>query len=201
MGALMLLCGTSCARNKEKKNNQAENKSSMAEGKKVLVAFYSRTGENYGVGNIKKGNTHIIAEMIAAETGGKLFEIVPEKAYPEKYDDCVEMARKEKEAVARPAVKTDIAVEDYDVVFLGYPNWWGDMPMVVYTFIEKHDWNGKTVVPFCTNEGSGMSDTERYIAESCKGATVKKGLDMRGTKAQNNRDEAKKVVVSWLGTL
>lgn len=170
----------------------------MKTDKKVLVVFFSHTGENYAVGNITKGNTHIVAEMIAEATGGRLFEIVPEKAYPETYQECVEVAKQEKEHNARPAVRGDIAAEDYDVVFLGYPNWWGDMPMAVYTFLEKHDWRGKTIMPFCTHEGSGLSGTERRIADACKGATVGKGLALRGATAQNKRDEARKAVQSWL---
>ena len=117
------------------------------------------------------------------------------------YDATVEIAKKEKAQKARPAIKGDVNVEDYDVIFLGYPNWWGDMPMCVYTFIEKHDWNGKTVVPFCTHEGSGLSSTESYIANACKGATVAKSLAVRGETAQNKRDQARKTVNSWLEKL
>ncbi len=173
------------------------------EQRKVLVTYFSRTGENYGVGNIEKGNTCIVAEMIAAATGGTLFEIEPVKAYPAGYDDCVDIAKKEQEAGARPAIKGDIAVEDYDVIFIGYPNWWGDMPMAVYTFIEKHNWQGKTVVPFCTHEGSGLSATERYIATACKGADVAvgKGLAIQGRVAQENRAAAQKKVNGWLTEL
>lgn len=166
--------------------------------KKVLVAFFSHTGENYTVGKIEKGNTHIIAEMIAAETGGTLFEIVPQNAYPKTYNACVEVAQKEKKANARPAIKEDTPVEEYDVIYIGYPNWWGDLPMPVYTFIEKHDWNGKTVIPFCTHEGSGLSDTEQRIAAACKGTTIRKGLAVRGAMAQNDRTQAKKTVLAWL---
>lgn len=129
----------------------------------MLVVFFSRTGENYAVGNIEKGNTHIVAEIIAKEIGGKLFRIETVKPYPDEYKACVEVAKAEKENNTRPEVKGDVKVENYDIIFLGYPNWWGDMPMAVYTFIEKHNWNGKTVVPFCTHEGSGLSGTERKL--------------------------------------
>lgn len=178
-------------------DKQQENKD-MKTDRKVLVVFFSHTGENYGVGDITKGNTCIVAEMIAEATGGELFEIVPAQAYPKSYDACVALAKKEKSAAARPAIEGDTKVEDYDTVFIGYPNWWGDMPMPVYTFIERHDWHGRQVIPFCTHEGSGLSDTEKYIAEACKGATVGKGLQMRGTTAQNSREQAKKSVLAWL---
>ena len=170
----------------------------MKESKKILVAFFSRTGENYAVGHIEKGNTHIVAEMIAEATGGTLFQIEPAVPYPDGYDECVDIAKRELESNARPAVKGDIAVEDYDVVFIGYPNWWGNMPMAVYTFIEKHDWNGKSVVPFCTHEGSGLSDTERKLKDACKGATVSEGLAIKGTTAQNLQPQALKAVQTWL---
>lgn len=199
-GFATLFCTNSCAQkqsNLTNENEKTETKSMKTENK-VLVAFFSRTGENYSVGNITKGNTHIIAEMIGKETGGDLFEVVPEKKYPDVYDECVDIAKKEKEASARPAIKGDITVEDYDVIFIGYPNWWGDMPMPVYTFIEKHDWNGKTVVPFCTHEGSGLSSTESCLTESCSGATVLSGLAVQGSTAQNSQDKAQKVVQAWI---
>lgn len=172
------------------------------EGKK-LVAFFSHTGENYNVGNIRKGNTHIIADMIADDTGADIFEIVPEKSYPMSYDECIEVAKREKQSGARPSVKDDVRVEDYDVIFLGYPNWWGEVPMCVYTFIEKHDWNGKTVIPFITHEGSGMGGTARKLAEACKGADVAvgKGLAVQGKVAQHNQDVALKSVKAWLESL
>lgn len=170
----------------------------MKNSKKVLVVFFSRTGENYAVGNIEKGNTHIIAEMIVKETEGKLFRIETVNPYPDEYKACVEVAKAEKESNARPEIKGDVKVEDYDVIFLGYPNWWGDMPMAVYTFIEKHNWNGKTVVPFCTHEGSGLSGTERKLKDACKGATVSEGLAIKGTTAQNSQPQALKTVQTWL---
>ena len=185
---VLCICGISAfAQNTAPKEN-------IMKDKKVLVAFFSRTGENYNVGNISKGNTHIIAEMIAGETNGKLFQIEPVKPYPDEYRACVDIAKTEKENKARPAVKEDIAAEDYDVIFLGYPNWWGDMPMAVYTFIEKHDWNGKTVIPFCTHEGSGLSDTENDIRKAAHGAAVTKGLAIHGSHV----DEAKSALAQWV---
>ena len=169
--------------------------------KKTLVAFFSRAGENYAVGHIEKGNTHILAEMIAAETGGDLFHIEPVTPYPDDYTECTEVAKRELNAKARPAIKGDTAVEDYDIIFIGYPNWWGDMPMPVYTFIEKHSWQGKTVIPFCTHEGSGLSGTENKLKAACKGATVLKGLAVRGATAQNAQAQAKESVNNWLGKL
>lgn len=170
-------------------------------GKKILITYFSHTGENYAVGVISEGNTAVIAKMIAAETDGTLFEIKTEKTYSESYDKCVDEAKKEQEAGARPAIVGDIDVENYDVIFIGYPNWWGDCPMAVYTFIEKHKWAGKTVVPFCTHEGSGLSGTDKNIQQACKGSTLLKGFALRGKTAQKERDEAKAAVKSWLGKI
>lgn len=169
--------------------------------KKVLVAFFSRVGENYTVGSIEKGNTHILAEIIAADTGGTLFRIEPVIPYPEDYEECTLTAKAEIIAKARPAIKGDAPVEDFDVIFVGYPNWWGDMPMPVYTFIEGHRWQGKTVVPFCTHEGSGLSDTEYKLARACEGAELLEGLAMRGYTVQNSQTETRRYVACWLEKL
>lgn len=169
--------------------------------KKILVAFFSRTGENYAVGRIEQGNTHIVAEMIASATGGTLFRIEPAIPYPDDYRACTEIAQREKRSKARPALVGEIAAEEYDVIFLGYPNWWGDLPMPVYTFLERHDWQGKVVIPFCTHEGSVLSDTENRLREACRGASVLNGLAVRGFVAQNEREKARKQVLEWLKQL
>ena len=169
--------------------------------KKILVAFFSRTGENYAVGHIEQGNTHIVAELIASATGGTIFRIEPATPYPDDYRACTEVAQREKRSKARPALVGDIAVEEYDVIFLGYPNWWGDLPMPVYTFLERHDWQGKVVIPFCTHEGSGLSDTENRLRTACRGASVLNGLAVRGAVAQNERETARRQVLEWLKRL
>lgn len=191
---MTLFISSSCAGNSSKNEIQQQSQNE----KKVLVAYFSHTGENYAVGNIKKGNTHIVAEMIAEETNGKLFEIKTVKPYPEDYHACTDVAKREKESNARPALQADIAAEDYDVVFIGFPNWWGDMPMAVYTFIEKHNWKGKTIIPFCTHEGSGLSKTEKSLQSFCKAANVLQGLAIKGTVAQNSREQARKSVLLWI---
>ena len=169
--------------------------------KKILVAFFSRTGENYAVGHIEQGNTHIVAEMIASATGGTLFRIEPATPYPDDYRACTEVAQREKRSKARPALVGDIAAEEFDVIFLGYPNWWGDLPMCIYTFLEQHDWQGKVVIHFCTHEGSGLSDTENLLRAACRGASVLNGLAVRGFVAQNEREKARKQALEWLKRL
>lgn len=168
------------------------------DNKKVLIAYFSRADENYSVGYIEKGNTEIIAEMIAEETKGKLFHIKPVIPYPADYNECIDLAKKEMNSQARPAIQGDAQVEDYDVIFLGYPNWWGDVPMAVYTFIEKHRWQGKTVIPFCTHEGSSLGSTEGKLKKACPGATFLPGLAIQGTTAQRNLQSAKQSIKAWL---
>ena len=182
---------TSCARNNKGKEQNMDNK-------KKLVVYFSRTGENYDVGNIKKGNTHIIAAMIAEEGKCDTFQIVPAVAYPDDYNKCIDVAKKEQESKARPTIKGDVKIEDYDIIFIGYPNWWGDMPMPVYTFIEKHNWQGKTIIPFCTHEGSGLGSTDSKLKAACQGATMLKGLAVQGFVAQNQQSKAKENVSAWL---
>lgn len=169
-------------------------------GAKVLVAYFSRTGENYGVGVIEKGNTEIIAEMIAAKTGGDLFRIESVNAYPSGYDDCTKMAREEKNANARPELTATVTdFDDYDVIYLGYPIWWSDMPMPIYTFLESYDFSGKTIIPFCTHAGSGLSGTVKSIQTACSGATIRDGFAISGATAQNDCTSAEKQVSDWLG--
>ena len=160
--------------------------------------YFSRTGENYGVGVIEEGNTAIVAKMVAEKTGADLFEIVPSEAYPEGYDECCEVALAEQNAGARPAFAQNIDLTPYSTVYLGYPIWWGDLPMCVYTFLEAHDWAGKDIHPFCTHAGSGLSGTESKIASTCSGANVGQGLSIAGTTAQNSRDQAQAAVDAWL---
>ena len=195
---------TACASDSSQNKAITNEETTMKTDPKKLVVFFSHAGENYNVGYIDKGNTHIIADMIAEAIDADIFEIVPEQGYPkDSYNECIEIAKKELESNARPAIKGDINIEDYDVVFIGYPQWWGEPPMCVYTFIEKHDWNGKTVIPFVTHEGSGMGGTDRKIATACKGANTLtgKGLAIQGKTAQENQSSAKKTVAKWLESL
>ena len=163
----------------------------------TLIAYYSRKGENYWAGGLKtigKGNTECAAEYVAEATGGDLFEIRTVKQYSESYMECIEEAKAELRADARPEVaEYPESLEGYDTIFLGYPNWWGTCPMCVFTFLEHFDLAGKRIIPFCTNEGSGMGGSERHLKRICKGATVEKGLPITGSQAANSRDK----VIAW----
>lgn len=173
----------------------------MAQGKSAVV-YFSRADENYSVGIIEKGNTEIVAEEIAKQAGidakTALFKIERTSPYPAAYRACTDEAKKEQNANARPALKSTPDISAFDTVYIGYPNWWGDLPMPMYTFLESQDWTGKTIVPFCTHEGSGLSGTEAALRKTCKGAAVKKGLAIRGSIAQNDKAQTEKAVKDWL---
>lgn len=151
----------------------------------ILTVYYSRKGQNYWGGSIKnleKGNTEILAEAIQAAVGGDIFEVDTVKPYAEDYHTCAEEAAAELKANARPRLKAYMeSLDSYDTIFVGFPNWWGTMPMPVFSFLERYDLNGKRIIPFCTNEGSGMGRSERDLKSICTGARVEKGLAVRGT--------------------
>ncbi|MBQ7594844.1 MAG: NAD(P)H-dependent oxidoreductase [Synergistaceae bacterium] len=175
--------------------------SALAADAKMLVVVFSRADENYSVGNITTGNTMVLAQMISEKTGAELFEVAPAKKYPANYDECTDLAKREQNQKARPAILADKDISDYDIIFLGYPIWWGDIPMCMYTFIEAHDWNGKTVIPFCTHEGSGAGRTASTLRNNLKGAEIRNVMAMRGATAQNRRNEASSTIDNWLKSL
>ena len=169
-------------------------------GKKILVAYFSRTGEEYNVGVITKGNTAVVADAIAELTGAAKFEIKTLKPYPQNYRETTDIAKKELQDNARPEiVGKPENLKDYDTVFLGYPIWWSDLPMAVYTFLESNDFNGKTIIPFCTSAGSYMTGKESRIADHAKGAKVlNKGLGLPGRMSQEDPKAVKNEVEKWL---
>ena len=168
--------------------------------KKSLVVFFSHTGENFfpgGTRYIEKGNTHIAAEMIAEIVGGELFEIKAVNEYSDVYKECVAQAVKEKGEDARPELVADIDITSYDVIYLGYPNWCGTMPMPVWTFLENHDWTGKVICPFCTNEGSGLANSVADIEKLAPAAEKKTGISIKGSQVQ----DAKELIETWIKEL
>lgn len=167
-------------------------------GSNMLVAYFSLDGEQYGVGVVEEGNTSIIARMIAEQTEADLFEIKPETPYPTTYQGLLDVSRQEMADNSRPKIAGTVDnMDNYDTLFIGYPNWWGDMPMIVYNFLESYNLSGKTIVPFCTHGGSGLSNTESTIAD-ITGGKMKDGFAIPGTTAQNDRDTARNNVTDWL---
>ncbi len=170
-------------------------------GKKCLIAYFSRKGQNYasgGIVDLKVGNTEVVANMIQKITGGDMFHIESVTAYPKDYTEATEVAKDELRAKARPKLTGQVKnMEAYDIIFLGYPNWWGTMPMPVFTFLESYDFSGKTIVPFCTHEGSGMGHSEKDIVKTCPKAALLEGIAIRGT----NASSADSTVSTWIDKL
>ena len=164
----------------------------------ALIAFYSRAGENYFGGayrRISVGNTEKAAQMLAEITGGELYHIQQAEPYSEDYQTCIAQAKADLKKKARPAVlNLPDSLDGYDEIYLGYPNYWGTMPMAVYTFLEHYDFTGKTIRPFCTHEGSGLSRTVQDIQKAAPGAVVARGLAIHGSSV----DSAKAAIEKWV---
>lgn len=171
-----------------------------AVGNNILVAYFSLADEQYEVGVIEKGNTQIIAEIIADQTGADTFSIERTAAYPSTYDELLEESREEEDNPPEIAGTVE-NMDDYDVIFIGYPIWWGDLPTIVKVFLETYDFSGKTVIPFCTHAGSGLSGTQGTVENLCEGAAVEDGLAVRGKTAQEDFDSAEDAVTDWLSGL
>ena len=169
----------------------------------TLVIYFSRTGEQYEVGVIDKGNTAIVAEMIAEQTGADMFEVLPvDDHYPMTYDALTDVAKQEQNDKARPEYSGELPdLAKYSTIFIGSPVWWGDWPMIMYTMFEKNDFSGKTLIPFSTHEGSGLSGFDKKLEGACPDSTIGKGLAIRGYDAQNNQEEVRESVGSWLTEL
>ena len=167
---------------------------------RTLVVYYSRRGMNYVGGKImdlKVGNTEVIAKKIQALTGSDIFQIETVKSYPADYTETTKVAQQEKDTNARPVLKSKVSnMNDYNVIYLGYPIWWGTMPMAVYTFLTTYDFAGKTIIPFCTNEGSGLGSSVQDIRRLCPKAIVLGGLEIKGSSVNEAASETK--VQNWI---
>jgi flavodoxin len=165
---------------------------------KSMIAYFSRAGSNYvggGVKNLQIGNTEVAARMIQKLSGGDSFKIDTVEAYPAGYEETTRVAQAERSQNARPELSGRVDnMDDYNLIFLGYPNWWGTMPMAVFAFLEAYDFSGKTILPFCTHEGSGMGHSEGDIKRLCPAAKVAKGLAIQGGSVR----EAQSAISEWL---
>jgi flavodoxin len=158
--------------------------SGLMGSKKILVAYFSHSG-----------NTHEIADQIHKSVGGDIFEIQAVKPYPHDYDACVQQAKQELDSGYKPALKRKIEnIESYDVVFMGYPIWWGTIPAPVRTFLWEYDFQGKSIVPFCTHEGSGLGRSVADISKLCPKSTLLDGVAIRGRDVRSAQDK----VSEWL---
>jgi flavodoxin len=160
------------------------NTQNQSNAQKNLVAYISW-----------RGNTRIIAEYIHQAVGGDIFEIKTVNTYPKEYRPTTEVAKRELKTNARPALIAGVNnMDSYNAIFLGYPDWWGTIPMALFTFLESYDFSGKTVIPFCTHEGSALGRSITDIKRLCLGVTVRNGLAIRG----GSVNRAKIDVLNWL---
>ena len=165
---------------------------------KTLIAYFSRADENYFGGAmryIKVGNTEVVVNDMKEMIEADCFKIEMKEPYSPVYMTCIDEAKKDFRADARPELASYMdSIDDYDTVGLAYPNYWGTMPMAVFTCLERDDFAGKTILPLCTNEGSGMGSSERDIKKLAPGANVVKGLPVTGSNCANAGGKVKK----WL---
>ena len=188
-----LLISVSCSGNGATKEKEV-----MEKKAKVLIVFFSHAGENYNVGNIKVGNTKLVADEIQKVTGGDEFEIVADKNYDLPYNDLVNVAKEETEKGEKPSFKGEVKnIDDYDTVFIGGPIWWGTYPRVMFTFFDKYDLNGKTIIPFSTHEGSGLGSVVEDLKTLYPNATFKEAFSIYGTETRKDLSKVDK----WLKRL
>jgi len=141
------------------------------------------------------GNTEYVANLISEKTNSDLFRLEPVDAYPTNHQALLKRAAEEMESNARPEIKDQINISDYDTIFIGYPIWNADLPPIIYTFLENNDFNGKTIIPFCTHGGSGLSGTPTTIKNKLSDATViTNGFEL----SRSNMESADSKVTSWL---
>ncbi len=196
--------GTTLTENNKTINDEGKTEDNIKSSKRILIAYFSRADENYNVGNVDVGNTEIMAGFIKDYLKDKAdtFKIDPAKAYPTNYKECTEVATQEKNSNARPEFKNpeSLDLSKYDTILLGYPIWWGDVPMIINTFLEKYDFTGKTIIPFNTHEGSGDAGTYNTIKNKLSKSNVNtNGLALQGKVART--DEGKEKTINWLKEL
>ena len=184
-----LVMSASCSGNTPKGEEKMETKG------KVLIVFFSHAGENYAVGNVKVGNTKLVADEIQKLTGGDEFEIVAEKSYDMPYDPLTKLAKEEQDNNEKPAFKGEVKnLDQYDTVFIGGPVWWGTYPQVMFTFFDKYDLNGKTIIPFTTHEGSGLGNVVSDLKRLYPEATFKQAFSIYGHETRKDLSKVDK----WL---
>ena len=162
---------------------------------KSLIIYFSRADENYAVGFVNKGNTEIVAEFIRDLTGADMFKVERKNPYAKDYNTCIKESAEEQRTNARPELVNELdSIDGYSTIYIGGPIYWGTLPNPMLTQLEKLDFNGKTVCPFTTHEGSYLGNVVSDLRKICTGATVKNGLAIRGAEAKNSKPQ----VENWL---
>ena len=161
---------------------------------KSIVIYFSRADENYSVGVVDKGNTEIVAEYIKEITNADLFKVERKKPYAKDYETCCDEAKIEQLNNERPELVDYLDnIDDYDVIYIGSPVYWGTMPQPMFTQLEKLNFAGKIVKPFTTHEGSGLGNVVSYLEKICAGAKIVDALAIKGTNARNSKE----IVEEW----
>ena len=196
IAAITALLAMSCTASANQLSiNHNQNETNMDKQGKTLVVFFSHAGENYSVGNIKVGNTKIVADYISEMTGADQFEVVADKDYDMPYMQLIEVAKQEAHNGELPPMVGRLEnVDQYDTVFIGGPVWWGTYPQVMFTFFRDYDLNGKTIIPFTTHEGSGLASCVEDVRSAYPNADVKPGFAIYGHDVRSGRSKVEK----WL---
>jgi len=172
---------------------------------KGIVVFFSHAGENYNVGNIKEGNTKLVADIIGEKTGADRLEIVCDKDYNMAYDALCDLAKKEQQAGELPGftlelngspIEGNIDFSPYSTVYIGGPVWWGTYPQVMFSFFKQYDLNSKSIFPFTTHEGSGLGNCVSDLKKAYPKATFGTSFSLYGHEVRT--DDGKKKVEAWL---
>lgn len=160
---------------------------------KILTVFFSLKGENHAPGDttvyLEKGNTAVAAEFIQKAVGGDIFEIETVKTYRKDYMEMLSEAREEQEKGIRPELKAYADINGYDIIFLGYPNWWRTLPMPVVSFLEHYDWSGKKVIVFVTSGGGGFGRSVKEMRNICPGMDILAARDFLGHRVKDSEEE------------
>ena len=204
MATAALLTATACTGKASSKPSQGGEHEQVSEselplssegaGGRLLVVFFSHAGDNYSVGNIKEGNTKIVADYISEFTGADQFEIVTNKYDGMAYTPLTELAKEEQQNGELPPFEGSVDVSKYDVIFIGGPVWWGTYPQVMFTFFKQYDLNGKTIIPFTTHEGSGLGSCVKDVKKAYPNATVEQGFSIYGHEVRGGKAKVEK----WL---
>lgn len=166
---------------------------------KTLVAYFSHTGENLQNNEIvvlEKGNTEVVAEKIAKLCDADLYRIEEEEPYPFKYDDCLRRSRREDEENIHPDMKAGMKLnmDEYDVVYIGFPIWYRTYPRIVATFLDAYDFSGKTIRPFCTNDEGTFGISLLEMQSVLKNASFSGGLAIRGVNVYDSDEQIRAYV-------
>ncbi len=171
----------------EDDQTETQEQQNSTENENILIVYFSHTG-----------NTEMVANFIHEAVGGDIVKLETQEPYTNNYNDLLDIAQEERNENARPALSTQIDnIDEYDTIFLGYPIWWSDMPMAIYTFLDEYDLSGKTIAPFTTSGGSGLSGTPNNIAQEEPNATVTEGLSIRDNNVENSQSQ----VNEWLSQI